>query len=203
MPKPAAFAPDEVSGQPLAPEQIEQLLHELEALYVRRGITSEEAHQIWATIASSCHYQLAHRQGPFFDAVTGNPQAVSRPSAPVLANQGEASAADPGPVEDAGIITTDTERFIFDYARSRLAFLVTDEELFRRLGDLAWVDRRTLFTVFYKQSRKGRLFHFREGKHPTYRFEFPDLGTRVATDDLKDIDEPLLTIFRRRVEEMG
>ena len=104
---------------------------------------------------------------------------------------------------DSGIITTETERAIFDYTRTRLSFLVRDEDLFQKLRDLAWIDRKTIFTVFYKQERKGRLFNFRETSDGTYRFEFGEQEVAVAPDNLQQIDEPLLTTFRKRVEEMG
>ena len=42
------------------------------------------------------------------------------------------------------------------------------------------------FTVFYKQFNKGRLFNFREGRDPKYRFEFPDSDTPINTSTLSD-----------------
>lgn len=104
--------------------------------------------------------------------------------------------------EESGIITTETEIAVFNYVRTRLSFLINDESLFEKLQDVQFVDRKTLFTVFYKQERKGRIFNFREGTNPQYRFEFTDLDLVVATDDLREIDEPLLTMFKRRTQEL-
>lgn len=108
------------------------------------------------------------------------------------------------PGESSGIITTETERAVFTYVKTRLAYLVEEEELFRALDGLGYVDRKTLFTVFYQQERKGRIFNFREGSRgPRYRFEFSDLNITAETDNLTEIDEPLLKIFRQRVQEMA
>jgi hypothetical protein len=103
---------------------------------------------------------------------------------------------------DDGIVTTETELSVYDYVRNRLAFLVKDDALFEKLKDVAFVDRKTVFTVFYKQERKGRLFNFREGSNPTYRFEFAE-GEPLATDDLRTIDSQLVESFQKRVAELG
>lgn len=106
--------------------------------------------------------------------------------------------------DEAGqIVTTDVEREVVEYAKNRLAYLVDSEALFTRIHDVQFIDRKTVLTVFFRQERKGRLFSFREGSDPKYRFEFPDLKVAVATDDLREIDDPLLRIFRQRVEESG
>lgn len=130
------------------------------------------------------------------------PPAASAPVASALPSEPAVEEAGP-PTTDSGIVTTDTELFVFSYVRARLAFLVKDEALFNALDHIRHVDRKTIFTVFYKQERKGRLFNFREGDEPKYRFDFPDLQEEIVTDHLGAIDAPLLAIFRRRVEEMG
>lgn len=105
---------------------------------------------------------------------------------------------------DSGIVTTDTERMVFDYVRRRLSFLVGgDEVLFGKLDHLFPVDYKTVFAVCYKQERKGKLFNFREGTSPKYRFEFLVTGELVQTESLSDIDQQLLTAFRKRVDELG
>jgi len=43
---------------------------------------------------------------------------------------------------------------------------------------------RGLFTISYKQVRKGRLLNFREGSEQKYRFDFPESGESVTTDTL-------------------
>ena len=60
-----------------------------------------------------------------------------------------------------------------------------------------------MFSVCYKQERKGKLFNFREGTSPQYRFEFLGVDANIQTDSLSDIDEPLLASFKKRVQEMG
>ncbi|HYW07982.1 MAG TPA: hypothetical protein VE913_13560, partial [Longimicrobium sp.] len=112
----------------------------------------------------------------------------------------------PAPGE-AGVVTTDVEAAVFAYVRGRLPFLIErDEALFASLEHLRAVDHKTVFCVYYKQERKGRIFNFREGaKSPHYRFDFagPDGSVAVDTDDLADIDAPLLSTFMARVTEMG
>ncbi|HET6762477.1 MAG TPA: hypothetical protein VFH27_02365, partial [Longimicrobiaceae bacterium] len=131
---------------------------------------------------------------------------VEEPAAAAPPSPATAVADAPADVAvDSGIVTTETELGIYEYARTRLAFLVRDEELFRKLtANLRYEDFKTTFTVFYKQVRKGRLFNFREAAaSPRYRFEFPDVAESVDTDDLADIDGPLLAAFTRRVAELG
>lgn len=107
-------------------------------------------------------------------------------------------------VADSGIVTTDTERAVFDYVRRRLSFLIgRDEEMFRKLDHLFPVDYKTVFAVCYKQERKGKLFNFREGTSPQYRFEFLTTGENIQTDSLADIDDQLLAAFKKRVQELG
>jgi hypothetical protein len=123
-----------------------------------------------------------------------------------------APAPEPGELPFAaanagGVVTTDVELRVLDYVRTRLPFLIAgDEVLFAKLGNISSVDYKTVFCVFYKQERKGRIFNFWEGRGPTtYRFEFPaaDGSVSVDTDNLGDIDAHLVSTFRRRVEEMG
>jgi predicted type IV restriction endonuclease len=119
-------------------------------------------------------------------------------------------AAEAPPVEaapgESGVVTTETELEVFDYVRRRLPFLIAgDEQLYQRLNHLRPVDYKTVFSVYYKQERKGKLFNFWEGKEPRYRFEFVALGAgnQVQTDNLSDIDANLLASFRQRVQELG
>jgi hypothetical protein len=101
------------------------------------------------------------------------------------------------------IITTEAELKVFDYVRTRLSFLSKDERMFREVANVGQTDRKTVFIVYYRQERKGRLFNFREGRDPKYHFEFPDLSKTIETDDLREIDQPLLEMFSRRVAEFG
>lgn len=117
----------------------------------------------------------------------------------------EAPAVDAAP-EESGVVTTATELEVYDYVRRRLPFLIAgDEELYQRLDNLRPVDYKTVFSVFYRQERKGKLFNFWEGKEPRYRFEFVALGPghQVQTDNLSDVDTNLLAAFKQRVQELG
>jgi hypothetical protein len=110
------------------------------------------------------------------------------------------------PVDESGIVTTETETEVYGYVRRRLPFLIAgDEDLFQRLQHLRPVDYKTVFSVYYKQERKGKLFNFWEGKEPRYRFEFIALGagTQLQTDNLSDIDANLLAAYKQRVQELG
>lgn len=102
-----------------------------------------------------------------------------------------------------GIITTETELMVFDHVRSRLLFLIEDEAHYDRVQSLAYRDYKTVFSVWYKQERRGKLFNFREGPNGEYRFEFPEEPEVIETTDLYAVDEPLLASFLKRVEELG
>lgn len=119
----------------------------------------------------------------------------------------EPEPAAPAPAEgESGVVTTEVELFVLDYVRTRLPFLVAgDEMLFSRLQYLRPIDHKTVFTVFYRQERKGRLFNFREGRDPKYRFDFMGAGgaSVIETDDLAAIDQALLAAFKQRVQELG
>lgn len=134
------------------------------------------------------------------DLVKMPPEAAPAPAV------AEATPSAPAPAEESGIITTQTELEVFDYVRRRLPFLIAgDEELYQRLDHLRPVDYKTVFSVYYKQERKGKLFNFWEGKEPRYRFEFVALGAgnQLQTDHLPDIDASLIAAFKQRVQELG
>lgn len=117
---------------------------------------------------------------------------------------------DPVPVPAAdgetGVVTTEIELFVLDYVRTRLPFLVAgDEELFSKLQHIRPIDHKTVFTIYYRQERKGRLFNFRQGRDPQYRFDFMGAGgaTTIDTDDIAAIDQALLAAFKQRIQELG
>lgn len=117
---------------------------------------------------------------------------------------------DPVPVPAAdgetGVVTTEIELFVLDYVRTRLPFLVAgDEELFSKLQHIRPIDHKTVFTIYYRQERKGRLFNFRQGRDPQYRFDFLGAGgaTTIDTDDIAAIDQALLAAFKQRIQELG
>lgn len=112
----------------------------------------------------------------------------------------------PGGEGESGVVTTEVELFVLDYVRTRLPFLVAgDESLFSRLQHLRPVDHKTVFTVYYRQERKGRLFNFRQGRDPKYRFDFMGAGdaTLIETDEIASIDQALLAAYKQRVKELG
>ena len=109
-----------------------------------------------------------------------------------------------GPADTPDIVTTEAEMEVYEYVKHRLPFLIArDEDLFRKLDHIYFRDFRGTFAVSYKQDRKGRLLNFREGSEQKYRFDFPDSGETVTTDALSDMDEKLLAIFMKRIEELG
>jgi predicted type IV restriction endonuclease len=133
------------------------------------------------------------------EAAVASAVAVEAPAAPAPA--AAAAAAD-----GSGVVTTETELEVYEYVRRRLPFLIAgDEELFQRLQHLHPIDYKTVFSVYYKQERKGKLFNFWESKEPRFRFEFVALGAGnpLQTDDIRDIDENLLAAFKQRVQELG
>jgi len=101
-----------------------------------------------------------------------------------------------------GIITTETEMAIFDHVKSRLAFLVRDESLFRKVQQLQFVDKKTTFIIFYGQERKGRVLNFREGPNHEFRFEFPNANDMIETSDLFSIDKQLLLALQHAVDSV-
>jgi predicted type IV restriction endonuclease len=108
------------------------------------------------------------------------------------------------PKIDADIVTTEEEQAVYDYVRQRLPFLIPrDEEIFRKLDHINAKDYKGTFIVSYKKTQKGKLFNFREGADAKYHFEFPESGATITTDTLSDIDNELLAIFTKRVEELG
>jgi hypothetical protein len=77
--------------------------------------------------------------------------------------------------------------------------------MFKRLDDLFYVDYKTVFSVCYKQERKGKQFNFRQLADGTYRFDFPEGDgepVEFKDKDFTRVDEPLLESFQRRVEEL-
>jgi predicted type IV restriction endonuclease len=136
------------------------------------------------------------------DLVRTSATAQAATTATLQAEEPVAVDADADQEPDDGIITTETELAVFDHVRTRLAFLVRDEDLFSKLRDLQWVDFKTRFVVFYKQARKGRIFSFKEGPGGEMRFDFHDGKDPVVVADLHQLDDRLLEIYRMRVGEL-
>jgi hypothetical protein len=142
-------------------------------------------------------------------AERGDLVRVSKNDAPVSSDAVEenvraAAAEEMSEPAKSNIETTDAELQVFNYIKRRLPFLIErDDDLFRRLDFIFMKDHKTTLNVSYKLEQKGKLFSFREGDDPKYRFEFAGSGTRIDTNDLSDIDSELLAIFMRRVDELG
>jgi hypothetical protein len=128
---------------------------------------------------------------------TAPAQAAPAEPPPAPADQGRDIQA------ESGIITTDTELKIYNHVKNRLSFLVEDEAHFERVQQLFYKDYKTIFSVCYKQERRGKLFNFREGPNGEYRFEFPENSETVEVTNLYELDQPLLTSFLNRVQELG
>ncbi|HEX2204284.1 MAG TPA: hypothetical protein VHG91_13330 [Longimicrobium sp.] len=134
-----------------------------------------------------------------------------RPEAAPAQTPVPAPVPDALPVAESGaesdVVTTETETRILEYVRTRLPFLIErNEELYRKLSDVRAVDHKTVFCVFYRQERKGKLFNFQQGtRGPRFRFEFvaPEGAQPVITEQISDIDQPLLAAFLARVQELG
>lgn len=101
-----------------------------------------------------------------------------------------------------GIITTEAELRIFDYVKGRLSYLVDTDELFKKVHELEYRDYKTIFVVFYKAERKGKIFHYTEGPNGENRFHFPDRDDVLEVSDLYEIDQPLLDSFTVRVKDI-
>lgn len=116
----------------------------------------------------------------------------------------EVSSEATGGPEVPLIETTEIEMRVFDYVRHRLPFLIErDEAVFQKLQNIFMKDHKTRLNVSYKLEQKGKLFTFREGDDPKYRFEFAGSDKRIETNNLSDIDDKLLSVFNQRVEELG
>ncbi len=105
---------------------------------------------------------------------------------------------------DDGIVTTEVELEIFNYAKRRLSFLIKDEALFNEITTIDYHDYKGKFVVYYKKERAGRIFDFTEGGAKKYSFDFGSAhGGVVSTDKLSDIDPMLLDVFSKRVAELN
>ncbi|MCJ8353463.1 type I restriction endonuclease [Novacetimonas hansenii] len=111
---------------------------------------------------------------------------------------------DPDAKPADGIITTETELEVYEYAKRRLAFLADSDELFDAITSIEYKDYKGKFVVFYRKERAGRLFDFYEDKNVKYTFDFgEEFGGEFGSDELGGIDGQLLNVFKARVEAMG
>ncbi len=103
---------------------------------------------------------------------------------------------------DQRIVTTDRELAIVNYVRRRLAFLVSDEKLFNAIEEVEYKDYIGKLVIYYQKERKGRLFDFIEGNGGFDKFIFPEPHGEIVTNNILEIDLPLLTAFTSRVREV-
>lgn len=102
------------------------------------------------------------------------------------------------------VVTTEAESHIYEYTKQRLAFLVDTDDLYQGLRDVLWEDYKTVFTVYYKKVRNGRLFNFVENKDGTVTFNFPSLEDSVTCEQgcYKDLDKYLLESYKKAFAEV-
>jgi len=103
---------------------------------------------------------------------------------------------------DQRIVTTDRELAIVNYVRRRLAFLVSDEKLFKAIEEVAYKDYIGKLVIYYQKERKGRLFDYIEGNGGFDKFIFPEPHGEIVTNNILDIDQPLLAVFTSRVRDV-
>ena len=183
-------------------EPFVRVLMDIAGIEGRRMPRLLEEHTLYISEAMNAFFdkKLLERVGfADRDDIVKVPTPDSEPTPPVQETSlGQREAEGPS------IVTTEAERQVYDYVKQRLPFLIAhDDDLFRKLENVYFRDYRGIFAVSYKQDRKGRLFNFRAGAETKYRFDFPETGETVATDTFSDVDEKLLDIFMKRVEELG
>ncbi len=115
----------------------------------------------------------------------------------------EPTIVDNSPKTDEGIAVTPLESDVSSYIRRRLAFLVKDDHLFDEIESIDQRKYKGKFVVFYRRERLGRLFDFFEGRAKKYHFDFGQEGGEISTDKLAEVDNVLLSVFVKRVEENG
>lgn len=103
------------------------------------------------------------------------------------------------------IVTTDEELYAYSYAKQRLAFLVKTDTEYAALDSIMYRDYKTLFTVYYKKERNGKLFTFWENADGTKTFHFPVTNQTIVCEcrQYKDIDDALYKCFEKVVQDLG
>lgn len=101
--------------------------------------------------------------------------------------------------DGSGVITTLQERRIFEYAKQRIRHLGTKAEKVAA-ESIYYNDWSKHFTLFYMRPAKGRLFDYYELNRED-RFVFPPEIQPREIIGIENIDKPLMTIFRSRLEQ--
>lgn len=104
---------------------------------------------------------------------------------------------------ESRIVTTNRELSIYAYCKRRLAFLVQDNHHFVETEKIGYKDYVSKFVVYYDKSKKGRLFEYIEGDDGYDTFIFPDEIGEFRTNNILELDKPLLETFQKRVQELA
>jgi hypothetical protein len=100
------------------------------------------------------------------------------------------------------IETTQIEIKAYELTKSRLLFLIKEEEKYSKILNITYRDFQTKFIVYYGKEQKGRLFDFYEIKNKLV-FDFPT-GNKIELNNLeKDfnkLDSELIAIFNKVAE---
>lgn len=117
----------------------------------------------------------------------------------------EGNTATYAPMHQIGqrIAASERELALISYIRRRLAYLVDDEARFEAIDG---VQHRTYvgrLVVYLEHERRGRLFDFITGTDGHDKYIFPDPIGEIVTNDVREIDDALRSIFVTRVRELG
>jgi predicted type IV restriction endonuclease len=100
--------------------------------------------------------------------------------------------------------TSTQEIKIFEDIRRRLAFLSAgDADLFAQISQVSYRDYQGKFVVYLEKERKGRLLDVIEGKDGSIRFQIMDGVSDNEKTNLAELDERLLSLFKKRVADAG
>jgi hypothetical protein len=72
------------------------------------------------------------------------------------------------------------EMSAFNYAKSRLCFLVRNEVLFQEIEKIDYRKSRTSFRVYYAKPNNGSIFDYKEHKDGKASLQFPSLKRQGA-----------------------
>lgn len=101
------------------------------------------------------------------------------------------------------IETSERELSTFSFVRRRLAYLAETDEEFEAISNVKFTDYVGRMVVYYNSERKGRLFDFIESADGNDKYIFPEPIGEVVSNDPKQIDAALKTVFATRVRELG
>lgn len=111
----------------------------------------------------------------------------------------DATAAD----NSKAIVTTPAELAAVESIRMRLAFLAKgDIGLYEHIRRIEYRDYQGKMVVFYGKERKGRILEIIESRDGSaITFQLAETGESAT--DIAALDDSLMSIFRKRVQELG